>query len=226
MDPFSSTSLFFFVCFCGSVYSVFVAYSINIALSNIHKCLYFRVNKKQKQKQQKTKTKQQHMPIFCFHHSQYYTNEDYSFLQQLIPLPYIHPQSHMHGGKYSSLLSAEDLHMQTLSLCHCHWLIVFCHRLSIIIICALTHTHAYALPLPLPLANRLLSQSIEAEFQRMGAPVPSVFRWTEANSHYQLCDTYPRRFLVPKSLTDQQLEAAGRFRARARIETISYFHKV
>lgn len=71
----------------------------------------------------------------------------------------------------------------------------------------------------------LFLQSFDSEMQRMGAPL-SVFRQSELNTQFQFCESLPRKLLVPKTLPDSHLEAISRFRAKARIPLLTYFHKV
>jgi hypothetical protein len=55
-----------------------------------------------------------------------------------------------------------------------------------------------------------LSQSadlaLQAEFKRQKIDFLTKWRITEANQNFELCDTYPRVLVVPRSVTDEQLK--------------------
>ena len=72
--------------------------------------------------------------------------------------------------------------------------------------------------------------SFEAEFRRFGVFERTVrgepaWRWTDVNTGYALCKSYPERFVVPNVITDQQLQKVAMFRTQSRIPMLSWLHK-
>lgn len=66
-----------------------------------------------------------------------------------------------------------------------------------------------------------------AEFNRQGAlDKASNWRITNVNSDYQFSPTYPALFLVPSTVSDTVLTHAAKFRSKARVPALSYFHKL
>lgn len=64
-----------------------------------------------------------------------------------------------------------------------------------------------------------------AEFTRQGALGNGAnWRITNINSDYQLSPTYPAVFLVPSAVSDSVLNYAAKFRSKARIPALSYYH--
>ncbi|KAI1299333.1 Myotubularin-related protein 6 [Halotydeus destructor] len=63
-----------------------------------------------------------------------------------------------------------------------------------------------------------------AEFQRQGAPNDS---WvvSSINKDWEVCDTYPRHFLVPSSATKPMLIGSSRFRSRGRLPVLAYLYQ-
>lgn len=57
------------------------------------------------------------------------------------------------------------------------------------------------------------------EFSRLEFD-PSVWRITELNSDYRFCSTYPKFWIVPASIGDQEIESAGRYRSLRRVPSI------
>ncbi|CAH2074156.1 unnamed protein product [Thlaspi arvense] len=51
-----------------------------------------------------------------------------------------------------------------------------------------------------------------------------LWRITDLNSNYNLCQTYPFALMVPKSISDEELVQASTFRARCRLPVISWCH--
>ena len=51
------------------------------------------------------------------------------------------------------------------------------------------------------------------------------FRITFANKNFELCQTYPELFLVPKKISDDDLREASTFRTKARIPVLCYYNK-
>jgi uncharacterized membrane protein YgcG len=50
------------------------------------------------------------------------------------------------------------------------------------------------------------------------------WRTSRANINYELCSTYPRILIVPRSQTDQQLTEAAQFRSRQRLPVVCFVH--
>ncbi|XP_020581682.1 phosphatidylinositol-3-phosphatase myotubularin-1 [Phalaenopsis equestris] len=51
-----------------------------------------------------------------------------------------------------------------------------------------------------------------------------LWRLTTVNSRYSLCSTYPSSLIVPKSISDEELQQAASFRGRGRLPVISWCH--
>ncbi|CAN8257158.1 unnamed protein product [Cochlearia groenlandica] len=51
-----------------------------------------------------------------------------------------------------------------------------------------------------------------------------LWRITNLNSNYNLCQTYPFALMVPKSISDEELTHAATFRAKCRLPVISWCH--
>ncbi|CAA7033920.1 unnamed protein product [Microthlaspi erraticum] len=51
-----------------------------------------------------------------------------------------------------------------------------------------------------------------------------LWRITDLNSNYNLCQTYPFALMVPKSISDEELIQASTFRAKCRLPVISWCH--
>jgi len=65
----------------------------------------------------------------------------------------------------------------------------------------------------------------KAEYRRLGLP-NSTLRLSEANMEYKLCSTYPREFVVPSSISDEDLESIAKFRSRGRIPVLVWHDRV
>eukprot|EP01119_Soliformovum_irregulare_P018406 TRINITY_DN5632_c0_g1_i1.p1 TRINITY_DN5632_c0_g1~~TRINITY_DN5632_c0_g1_i1.p1 ORF type:complete len:988 (-),score=239.78 TRINITY_DN5632_c0_g1_i1:39-2960(-) len=63
-----------------------------------------------------------------------------------------------------------------------------------------------------------------SEYKRQGMTINSNWRVTEANNTYVLCPTYPRRFVVPSSVTDDDLVAISKFRSKGRMPAVVWMH--
>jgi hypothetical protein len=50
---------------------------------------------------------------------------------------------------------------------------------------------------------------LAAEYDRMGVSSSPLWRITQANESYKLCNTYPRRLCVPRGVSDEELFAIG-----------------
>lgn len=68
--------------------------------------------------------------------------------------------------------------------------------------------------------------NFEQEFTRQGLGAHDSESWKICNLNrtYHFCDTYPKHFIVPKSITDDKLKAAGLFRSRCRIPVLTWKH--
>ena len=65
--------------------------------------------------------------------------------------------------------------------------------------------------------------NIHSEFGRIGF-VLKDWRVTEANKDFTICDTYPRRFIVPRAISDDDITEIAKFRARGRIPVVCWVH--
>ncbi|CAL1545949.1 unnamed protein product [Lymnaea stagnalis] len=61
------------------------------------------------------------------------------------------------------------------------------------------------------------------ELKRMGVPNES-WKVSKINETYQLCDSYPAVFAVPKQASDSDLQKVAEFRSRQRIPVLSWIH--
>lgn len=68
--------------------------------------------------------------------------------------------------------------------------------------------------------------NVKQDFARQGLKFDENPHWrlTEVNINYQICDSYPAQFVVPKSITDDQLRACALFRSKGRIPALSWIH--
>lgn len=48
---------------------------------------------------------------------------------------------------------------------------------------------------------------------------------TEINLNFELCQTYPRKLIVPKVISDEDLKLASSFRTKNRIPTLCWYDK-
>ena len=72
-------------------------------------------------------------------------------------------------------------------------------------------------------SSGLAGYDAEAEFQRQGLNNPlSHWRVTNLNATYNLCQTYPRFLVVPRSLTDDDLVTAAKFRSARRLPILCW----
>lgn len=62
-----------------------------------------------------------------------------------------------------------------------------------------------------------------AELRRMGVN-NDAWRITKINEHYQICDSYPAIWAVPKTVSDEQLKQVANFRSRNRLPVLSWIH--
>ncbi|EFA84568.1 Myotubularin-related protein 2 [Heterostelium album PN500] len=66
--------------------------------------------------------------------------------------------------------------------------------------------------------------NVEDEFLRLQFPVDN-WRITYANRDYSLCPTYPSLFVVPVTVTDDDLKKISLFREKGRVPAICWIHK-
>lgn len=99
---------------------------------------------------------------------------------------------------------------------------------------------------PIPIEQKFNSWNIydiEEEFTRQGlfldpsktvSPqdsnnnvVGSRYNWriSKINHNYQFCDTYSKSLIVPKSISDNVLKYAGKFRSKNRVPCLTYYYK-
>lgn len=71
-----------------------------------------------------------------------------------------------------------------------------------------------------------------SEFERQGLNFnhttqgsSSSWRASSINSNFKFCDTYPQTLIVPKTISDNVLIHASRFRSKNRIPALSYYNK-
>lgn len=62
-----------------------------------------------------------------------------------------------------------------------------------------------------------------AELRRMGVN-NDAWRITKMNENYQVCDSYPAIWAVPKTVSDEQLKQVANFRSRNRLPVLSWIH--
>ena len=62
------------------------------------------------------------------------------------------------------------------------------------------------------------------EFKRQGAP-NNAWSVSGINKDYEICDTYPRYFLVPATATNKVMIGCSRFRSRGRMPVLTYLNK-
>lgn len=49
------------------------------------------------------------------------------------------------------------------------------------------------------------------------------WRLTKVNNEYKLCDTYPKEFVIPSSLSDDDIKACAEFRSKKRLPVLSFY---
>ena len=79
-----------------------------------------------------------------------------------------------------------------------------------------------------PQKERAPSQSgadvdLGAEFARQGVATDSRWRFTDANSSYDLCATYPPLLIVPAALSDARLKEGSRWRSKRRVPVLTWY---
>jgi myotubularin-related protein 6/7/8 len=63
----------------------------------------------------------------------------------------------------------------------------------------------------------------EKEFERQ--QLGDAWKLSDFNNDYGYCDTYPEKLWFPTSATKQILIGSAKFRSRARLPVLTYFHK-
>ncbi|KAI3410155.1 hypothetical protein GPALN_006513 [Globodera pallida] len=63
------------------------------------------------------------------------------------------------------------------------------------------------------------------EMRRQGVADTDSWTVSDFNENFVHCDTYPEQLWIPKGATTQILIASCRFRSRARLPVLTYFHK-
>ena len=65
----------------------------------------------------------------------------------------------------------------------------------------------------------------KAEFERQGAlEADSGWRETSLNEEFELCSTYPKVLLFPKTMDDSDITAVSKFRSKQRLPALSWLH--
>ncbi|GAB5364173.1 hypothetical protein AAMO2058_000946200 [Amorphochlora amoebiformis] len=59
------------------------------------------------------------------------------------------------------------------------------------------------------------------EYKRLGLPDTS-FRLSEVNQEYKMCSSYPKIFMVPSTISDEDLHSIAKFRSRGRIPVLTW----
>ena len=68
--------------------------------------------------------------------------------------------------------------------------------------------------------------NFEEELQLMGLNIneSSTYRILD-NSNYDFCSTYPKKLIVPKSMSDNEIKSCALFRTKKRFPTLTYYNK-
>ncbi|CAF1533988.1 unnamed protein product [Adineta ricciae] len=66
--------------------------------------------------------------------------------------------------------------------------------------------------------------SVESEYSRLQA-ISDEWRISDVNKDFAICETYPERLVVPKSISDDYLKRSAAFRAHNRFPLLCYLHK-
>ncbi|KAL6937939.1 hypothetical protein ACO0RG_004464 [Hanseniaspora osmophila] len=67
--------------------------------------------------------------------------------------------------------------------------------------------------------------NIENEFIKRQEIPKEFWRISDVNADFKVCPTYPKRFVVPSSVSDTLLKYATKYRSSCRIPVLSYYHK-
>ena len=71
-----------------------------------------------------------------------------------------------------------------------------------------------------------LYADIRGEIKRMGIDLENNEQFRiYSNEKYQLCRTYPSLLIVPKMMTNHQVEGCSKFRTKSRLPALTYYHK-
>lgn len=65
---------------------------------------------------------------------------------------------------------------------------------------------------------------IVAEYTRQGVYPSSQWRLTDINKAYKMSPSYPRKILVPASISDEDLVHSSNYRTRGRIPATCWIH--
>lgn len=65
----------------------------------------------------------------------------------------------------------------------------------------------------------------EKEFKRQGVDLNCKWRVTLLNENYELCETYPKKLIVPESITDSMLKHGVKYRSKNRFPVLTYYNK-
>lgn len=87
------------------------------------------------------------------------------------------------------------------------------------------YAFVYSPAAPETLANGWALYDAHTEYARMGA-LDGAWRLAEANVAYKLCATYPAALVVPKTISDNVLFYAAKFRSKGRVPVLSYYLKL
>uniref|UniRef100_A0A0N5AZ49 Phosphatidylinositol-3-phosphatase n=1 Tax=Syphacia muris TaxID=451379 RepID=A0A0N5AZ49_9BILA len=71
-----------------------------------------------------------------------------------------------------------------------------------------------------------LNWEVEFSRQGIGSADKRVWKITEFNKSYQYCDTYPEILCVPSAVTTQTLIGSCKFRSKARLPVLTYWHRL
>lgn len=66
--------------------------------------------------------------------------------------------------------------------------------------------------------------NVKREFERQGVDFDK-WRLTDLNKDYSLCDTYPRKLIVPVNVSDTMLRHSVKYRSKNRFPVLSYYYK-
>lgn len=67
--------------------------------------------------------------------------------------------------------------------------------------------------------------NVKREFERQGVDFDGKWRLTDLNINYSLCDTYPRKLVVPSNVSDTMLRHSVKYRSKNRFPVLSYYYK-
>jgi len=76
-----------------------------------------------------------------------------------------------------------------------------------------------------PFKGDYIRYNFTKELERMGITEKSPFRIYEGNKTWDICSWYPKQFVVPKSLNNDDIKEAAKHWNLNRIPALSYYHK-